>query len=188
MKQLLPLPAFGLLVPSTALAQVDAEVAAQCRDARDFYGCIRAFTTPVRRSDDTAAFHDVMGQMAAGLISGPSYRNAPQTFPRGMIRLVLLEGSCGASCADPIEAADGGEVAVAEVGLSSLGVLNVASTLGHPVDVRALTKTQNVATPRERSHVITRCREGGVGRYPLNRKRLNRDLHGMFCIVVQQTM
>ena len=52
MKQLLHLLAFGLLVPSTALAQVDAEVAAQCRDARDFYGCVRAFTTPVRRSDD----------------------------------------------------------------------------------------------------------------------------------------
>ena len=44
MKQLLHLLAFGLLVPSTALAQVDAEVAAQCRDARDFYGCVRAFT------------------------------------------------------------------------------------------------------------------------------------------------
>ena len=46
MKQLFPLLAFGLLVPSTALARVDAEVAAQCRDAKDFYGCVRAFTTP----------------------------------------------------------------------------------------------------------------------------------------------
>ena len=101
MKQLLHLLAFGLLVPSTALAQVDAEVAAQCRDARDFYGCVRAFTTPVRRSDDTAPFDGVMGQMAAGLISGPSYRNTPTTFPGGMIRLVLLKGSCGASCAEP---------------------------------------------------------------------------------------
>ena len=82
MKQLLPLLAFGLLVPSTSLAQVDVEVAAQCRDARDFYGCVRAFTTPVLRSDDTAPFDGVMGQMAAGLISGPSYRNTPQTFPR----------------------------------------------------------------------------------------------------------
>ena len=44
MKQLLHLLAFGLLVPSTALAQVNAEVVAQCRDARDFYGCVRAFT------------------------------------------------------------------------------------------------------------------------------------------------
>ncbi len=52
MKQLLHLLAFGLLVPSTALAQVNAEVAAQCRDARDFYDCVRSFTTAVRRSDD----------------------------------------------------------------------------------------------------------------------------------------
>ena len=92
MKQLLHLLAFGLLVPSTALAQVDAEVAAQCRDASDFYGCVRAFTTPVRRSDDTAPFHGVMGQMAAGLISGTRYRNAPQNFPRGMNPAGLVEG------------------------------------------------------------------------------------------------
>jgi len=116
MKQLLHLLAFGLLVPSTAHAQVNAVVAAQCRDARDFYGCVRAFTTPVRRSDDIDPYAGVMGQMAAGLISGTRYRNAPQNSPRGMIRLVLLKGSCGASCGEPIEAADGGEVAVAEVG------------------------------------------------------------------------
>ena len=67
-KQLLHLLAFDLLVPSTALAQVDAEVAAQCRVARDLYGCVRAFTTPVRRFDDTPPFDSVMGQVAAGLI------------------------------------------------------------------------------------------------------------------------
>ena len=118
-----------------------------------------------------------------------------------MIRLVLLKGSCGASCAEPIGlhslvaarpesigAADGGEVAVAEVGLSPLGVLDAASNLGHPADVRALTKTQNVATPRERSHVITRCREGGVGLPRLDRKRLNGALHGMCCIAMPQSI
>ena len=114
MKQLLHLLALGLLVPSAALAQVNAEVAALCRDARDFYGCVRAFTTPVRRSDDIDPFDGVMGQVAAGLISGPGYRNAPQTFPRGMNPAGLVEGI--ASCAEPIEAADGGEVTVAEVG------------------------------------------------------------------------
>ena len=92
MKQLLPLMAFGLLVPSTALARVDSEVAAQCRDAKDFYGCVRAFTTPVRRSDDTAPFDSVMGQVAAGLISGPTYRNAPQNSPRGIDPAGLVEG------------------------------------------------------------------------------------------------
>ena len=92
MKQLLHLLAFGLLVPSAALARVDPNVAAQCQDARDFYGRIRAFTTPVRRSDDTAAFDGVMGQVAAGLISGTSYRNAPQYFPRRMNPAGLVEG------------------------------------------------------------------------------------------------
>ena len=92
MKQLLYLLAFGLLVPSAALARVDPNVAAQCQDARDFYGCVRAFTTPVRRSDDIAPFDGVMGQVAAGLISGPSYRNAPTTFPRGMNPAGLVEG------------------------------------------------------------------------------------------------
>ena len=92
MFQLLHLLAFGLLVPSTALAQVDAEVAAQCRDARDFYGCVRDFTTPVRRSYDIDPYSGVMGQMAAGLISGTRYRNAPQKFPRGMSPAGLVEG------------------------------------------------------------------------------------------------
>ena len=92
MKQLLHLLAFGLLVPSTALARVDAEVAAQCKDARDFYGCVRAFTTPVRRSDEIDPFDGVMGQMAAGLISGTRYRNAPHNFPRGMNPAGLVEG------------------------------------------------------------------------------------------------
>ena len=83
MKQLLHLLAFGLLVPSTALAQVDAEVAAQCRDARDFYGCVRAFTTPVRRSDDIDPYAGVMGQVAAGLISGPTTATHQPKFPPG---------------------------------------------------------------------------------------------------------
>ena len=92
MKQLLYLLAFGLLVPSAALAQVNAEVAAQCRDARDFYGCVRAFTTPVRSSDDIAPFAGVIGQVAAGLISGPTYRNAPTNFSRSIHPTGLVEG------------------------------------------------------------------------------------------------
>ena len=92
MKQLLYLLEFGLLVPSAALARVDPNVAAQCQDARDFYGCVRAFTTPVRRSDDIDPYAGVMGQVAAGLISGPGYRNAPQTSPRSMNPAGLVEG------------------------------------------------------------------------------------------------
>ena len=92
MKQLHFLVAFGLLVPSTALAQVDAEMPAQCQDTRDFYGCVRAFTTPVQRSDDTPPFDGVMGQVAAGLISGPGYRNATTVFRQDMNPAGLVEG------------------------------------------------------------------------------------------------
>ena len=92
MKQLLYLLEFGLLVPSAALARVDPNVAAQCQDARDFFGCVRSFTTPVRRSDDIDPYAGVMGQVAAGLISGQGYRNAPQNFPRGMNPAGLVEG------------------------------------------------------------------------------------------------
>ena len=92
MKQLLVLLAFGLLVPAAALAQVDAEVAAQCKDARDFYGCVRAFATPAQQSNDIEPLVGVMGQVATGLISGPTYRNAPTSFSRGMIPAGLVEG------------------------------------------------------------------------------------------------
>ena len=92
MKQLLYLLAFGLLFPAAALAQVDTEVAAQCKDARDFYGCVRAFATPAQRSNDIEPLVGVMGQVAADLISGPTYRNAPTSFSRGMIPAGLVEG------------------------------------------------------------------------------------------------
>ena len=52
MNQLLHLLAFDLLVPSAALVRVDPNVAAQCQDTRDFYGCVRVFTTPAKRSND----------------------------------------------------------------------------------------------------------------------------------------
>ena len=92
MKQLLYLLAFGLLFPAAALAQVDAEVAAQCKDVRDFYGCVRAFATPAQQSNDIEPLVGVMGQVAAGLISGATYRNAPTSFSRGMIPAGIVEG------------------------------------------------------------------------------------------------
>ena len=90
-KLLLPL-AFTLLVPTAAIAQVDPTVADQCKDARDFYGCVRAFTTPARRSDGFAPLAGAMGQVAAGLISGPYVRNSASNFPPGVIPADLVEG------------------------------------------------------------------------------------------------
>ena len=84
--------------------------------------------------------------------------------------LVLLKRSRGESCAEPIAAADGGEVLKSEVGLCPLGELDAATTLGHPVNRRALTKTQYVATSKERSHVINRFHERGVNLHSLDEK------------------
>ena len=92
MNQLLYLLAFGRLVPSAALAEVYSGVAAQCKDATDFYGFVRSFTNPGRHSDDIAPLALVIGQVAAGLISGPTYRNAPTNFSRGMNPAGLVEG------------------------------------------------------------------------------------------------
>ena len=64
----------------------------QCRVARDFYGSVRAFTTLAQNSDDTAPLAGVMGQVAAGLVSGPNYRNTPTYFSRGMNPACLVEG------------------------------------------------------------------------------------------------
>ena len=92
MKQLLKPIAFGLLSPTAALAQLDAEVAAQCKDARDLYGCARAFTAHPISRDDLGPLSGAMGQMAAGLISGPSFRSSPANVPPGVIPVGLVEG------------------------------------------------------------------------------------------------
>ncbi|MDO6351800.1 hypothetical protein Q3Y53_04510 [Synechococcus sp. YX-04-1] len=92
MKQLLIPLAFGLLFTTAALAQVDAEVADQCKDARDFYGCVRAFTAPPQSRADLGPLGGAMGQMAAGLISGPSFRSSPANVPTGVIPVGLVEG------------------------------------------------------------------------------------------------
>ena len=91
-KQLLCALAFGFLGSPAALAQVDPEVAAQCKDSRDFYGCVRAFTTPAQRSDAMAPLAGVMGQAAAGLISGPTYRSAPTNVYPAKNPARLVEG------------------------------------------------------------------------------------------------
>ena len=92
MKQLLIPLAFGLLFTTAALAQVDAEVADQCKDARGFYGCVRAFTAPPQSRADLGPLGGAMGQMAAGLIAGPSFRSSPANVPTGVIPGGLVEG------------------------------------------------------------------------------------------------
>ena len=90
MKQLLKPIAFGLLSPTAALAQLDAEVAAQCKDARDFYGCVRAFTAPPQSRADLGPLGGAMGQIEAVLISSPSFRSSPTKVPPGVIPMGLV--------------------------------------------------------------------------------------------------
>ena len=97
-KFLLPL-ALGLLFPTATLAQIDNALAARCKDARDFYGCVRAFTTRPQARADGAAVEGLMRQMAAGLVSGPTFRNAPTNVLPGMNLPVLLR-TCEAPCAE----------------------------------------------------------------------------------------
>ena len=90
-KLFLPL-AFGLLLPTSALAQVAPKVAAQCKEVRDFYGCVRAFKTPPESRADRAPLAGVIGPMATALISGPNLRNSASNFPPGVIPADLVEG------------------------------------------------------------------------------------------------
>ena len=92
MKQLLIPLAFGVLFPTAALAQVDVEVAAQGQDARDFYGCVRAFTAPPQSRADLGPVGGAMGQIAAALISGQSFRSSAVKVPPGVIPVGLVEG------------------------------------------------------------------------------------------------
>ena len=71
---------------------MDGELAPQCKDARDFYGCVRAFTATPQSRADLGPLGGDMGQMAAGLISGPRFRSSPAKVPPGEIPVGLVEG------------------------------------------------------------------------------------------------
>ena len=85
-KILFPL-AFGLLLPTAAIAQIDHDVAERCQDARDFYGCVRAFTTPPQSRSELAPF-----RVAAGLMSGLRVLDSPSNNPFGVNPVGLAEG------------------------------------------------------------------------------------------------
>jgi hypothetical protein len=86
--------AAALLLTAPTLAQVDPKVAAQCKDARDFLGCVKAFTTPASQSsDDLTALRGSMKQVAARLSSGTNLRDSTITFQPVIDQLALVEGS-----------------------------------------------------------------------------------------------
>ena len=67
-------------IGTPVLAQVDPQVAEQCKDARDFLGCVKAFTEPAISSDELSALRDAMKKVASRLASGTSLNNSSSTF------------------------------------------------------------------------------------------------------------
>ena len=81
-----------MLTAGNAYAQVDPKVAEQCKDARDFLGCFKAFTTPAAQPDDgLTALRNAMKQVASRLAVGTSLRDSTDTFRPVVDQLALVE-------------------------------------------------------------------------------------------------
>lgn len=76
-------------------AQVAPEIAKQCKDARDFQGCVKAFTTPATatETDQLTALRNAMKQVAARLRAGTSLRDSTMTFQPVVDQLAIVEVS-----------------------------------------------------------------------------------------------
>ena len=100
MKRLFLIALPALLASTPVLAQVDPKIAAQCKDARDFIGCVKAFTTPaVDTENDLTALRSAMKQVAARLRSGTSLNDSTSTFRPVVDELALVESSYSDSLA-----------------------------------------------------------------------------------------
>tara|TARA_Y100001933_G_scaffold239315_1_gene263757 strand:+ start:242 stop:1171 length:930 start_codon:yes stop_codon:yes gene_type:complete len=81
-----------VLTAGTAHAQVDPKVAEQCKDARDFLGCVKAFTTPVAPADDgLQALRNAMKIAAGRIYAGMSLNNSLELFRPVTDELSLVE-------------------------------------------------------------------------------------------------
>lgn len=61
--------------------QLDPAIVKQCKDARDFQGCVKAFTTPADASPNSlTALRSAMKQVASRLSSGTSLRDSSLVF------------------------------------------------------------------------------------------------------------
>lgn len=92
MRQLL-IAAAAVLLTGPAMAVVDPKVATQCKDARDFVGCVKAFSSPaaVATDDGLGGLRNAMKQVAARLSSGTNFRDSTLTFQPLVDALALVE-------------------------------------------------------------------------------------------------
>jgi hypothetical protein len=81
--------AFFLATP--AIAQVDPKIHKQCIEAKDYAGCVKAFTTPQQEIDDGLnSLRAAMKQVAARIRSGFSLRDSTPFFQPVTDQLALV--------------------------------------------------------------------------------------------------
>lgn len=94
MRRILICSAILASLVSAAHAQVDPKVAAQCKDAKDFVGCVKAFTTPAAAPDDgLSRLRGAMKQVASRFSSGTSLRDSSESFRPVIDELAIVEGT-----------------------------------------------------------------------------------------------
>jgi len=79
--------------PVVCLAQVNPKIAAQCKDARDFLGCVKAFSAPASSQvdDPLSPLRNAMKQVAERLSMGTSLRDSTITFQPVIDQLAIVE-------------------------------------------------------------------------------------------------
>lgn len=80
-------------MPGTA-QQADPKTHKLCKEARDYAGCVKAFTTPTAPQEDSLApLRNAMKQVAARLEAGTSLRDSTGTFQPVIDQLAIVESS-----------------------------------------------------------------------------------------------
>jgi hypothetical protein len=90
----------ALFITTPAIAQVDPKVHKQCIEAKDYAGCVKAFTAPQQEGDDgLSSLRAAMKQVAARIRSGFSLRDSTLFFQPVTDQLALVSARFPASLA-----------------------------------------------------------------------------------------
>lgn len=99
LEHLRPLPAFlavfFISAPSNSLAEsIDSKIHERCKDARDYVGCVKAFTSPEQPVDDgLSGLRSAMKQVSARIRGGFSLRDSTLFFQPLTDQLALVRSS-----------------------------------------------------------------------------------------------
>lgn len=96
LKSALPFLAITLfLLPASSWAEgIDPKIHKQCKDARDYTGCVKAFTPlPPTSDDELSALLAAMKQVAARITTGFALRDATLFFQPVTDQLALVRSS-----------------------------------------------------------------------------------------------